>query len=1196
MVVTPSRSALLRALLWITALCVSTAATHRAWSPGGLEASPLDLSFQWIASGNPDAAVTQFRKGFVLSSQVKSAWIAVAPVEGYELVVNEESAGHAFLERPTRPYQHAMSERGQTLDQAPPTLTFYPREFQWETFGLHRQPIFHDIAPFLSLGKNAICLEVESRSKPAKVAFVGEIVLWSGERIPITSDSTFKAAPIPPEEPRLWLRSDFSDRDWPPARPVEPPGGTPVRTLDPDVFREPFQGHWLESPEATHDATWYETTWRLDRAPPDAWVRIATNQSFTLFVNDVAVRTFGFHPDGVDSGDWLIGPRFGLDLPDSPEAIDPDEIDSTFVTPTADQAAPDPASRWLLPVDLAPKFIARPPPAAPPRSAAGAFQTELGLRGASQDLTIDRIQPAAPPAVRIDGIQPGAPAAVGGVPLPVDPLARAPAAVQPKELSRDRDHGGVLVGYGIAHLLHAGDNRIAVRLSSDASATPRTWIPKLAVDGQASFGPGERAVPLASAAGWSVRAQGADGTKSVGAQAIAGGPAIEPGFPLPQLQYRGTVDAPPMTFGVWTVVAPVLCALALALLGALPTLLRRVSRKRAPDGSPAAIAFSSSQLREASWVVLLPTAALLCAFLLDVVWAERDDAIALLAPVAWRYILLAASSLGVASAAVVVWGWPARLQVRLGAGDRRQHVWRALVVLTAVLCAVLRLHQLDKQPFDEDELATVRALLNVADLGLPKYNADIYYTRSPLYLYFAGAIVRVLGANVWALRLPAAFFAVATALLIYRTGERLLGSRATGLGAMLLFAVHPFAIDLGHIVRFYQQQQFFALATVYFLCRGFVSEQRLSARYLALAAFWAACLSQEISVVLLPGILVVHWLFRPRWTRTDFLKFLFVGACAAVFIAFDVLILQTWCLSRLEGISPNNEPTLAFGFHAPMNFASMLVCYSRLNLALSLILLASLPLLVRQKNPNVLAMLVTVILGVVTTNLCISGTGLRFQYWILTLLILLSVHGLRAMALAAARIDLGGTEVGRRWLSPVVAVLGFGTILLSWSIWKIPGSYASTLTDDSEAAFSYVGAHLREGDRVMASEPYAVGALLESGKVDYELFLPVYDDHVYRKAGHLVDRITSATVVTSVEELEDAVSRTDRLWVVWNNEKAMSRGADVPWRVPGARVELFLRQNLEVKFRSYLWTVFLWDVHRGKFHALPAQYAWQSGQ
>jgi hypothetical protein len=57
--------------------------------------------------------------------------------------------------------------------------------------------------------------------------------------------------------------------------------------------------------------------------------------------------------------------------------------------------------------------------------------------------------------------------------------------------------------------------------------------------------------------------------------------------------------------------------------------------------------------------------------------------------------------------------------------------------------------------------------------------------------------------------------------------------------------------------------------------------------------------------------------------------------------------------------------------------------------------------------------------------------------------------------------------------------------------------------------------------------------------------------------------------------------------VVVNREKFRSRGQDVRWEFPAARVELFLRRNLEVKYQSYLWTVFLWDAHAGRYHSLP---------
>jgi len=59
-------------------------------------------------------------------------------------------------------------------------------------------------------GQNAICVEVETRAPPARLALEGEIVLWSGEVIPIESDRSFKAAPGPPPGNRSWTEKNFS--------------------------------------------------------------------------------------------------------------------------------------------------------------------------------------------------------------------------------------------------------------------------------------------------------------------------------------------------------------------------------------------------------------------------------------------------------------------------------------------------------------------------------------------------------------------------------------------------------------------------------------------------------------------------------------------------------------------------------------------------------------------------------------------------------------------------------------------------------------------------------------------------------------------------------------------------------------------------------------------------------------------------
>ena len=146
----------------------------------------------------------------------------------------------------------------------------------------------------------------------------------------------------------------------------------------------------------------------------------------------------------------------------------------------------------------------------------------------------------------------------------------------------------------------------------------------------------------------------------------------------------------------------------------------------------------------------------------------------------------------------------------------RSPAWPVLVGALLVAAAVVRLHKLDFQPLDDDEYASCQAVLAIAETGTPRFVPEgVYYTRSPAYHYLVGAIVRLFGANLWTLRLPSVAFGVATTLLILRFGDRLVGHPWVGFGAALLYALHPFAIFSAHLVRFYQQQQFFALLCIY---------------------------------------------------------------------------------------------------------------------------------------------------------------------------------------------------------------------------------------------------------------------------------------------------------------------------------------------------------------------------------------------
>ena len=149
--------------------------------------------------------------------------------------------------------------------------------------------------------------------------------------------------------------------------------------------------------------------------------------------------------------------------------------------------------------------------------------------------------------------------------------------------------------------------------------------------------------------------------------------------------------------------------------------------------------------------------------------------------------------------------------------------------------------------------------------------------------------------------------------------------------------------------------------------------------------------------------------------------------------------------------------------------------------------------------------------------------------------------------------------------------------------WKIIDSYKIKILGDSTSALRWVKSNLKADDKIAITEPHPHAALLELGRVDYDLAVPLLYDFVYLKDGVLVDRNAGAKVIANLADLESAVLKSERLWVLVNREKFRSRNKNIRWEYPGARVELFLRQNFEVAYESYLWTVYLWDPKVGHY-------------
>jgi hypothetical protein len=387
------------------------------------------------------------------------------------------------------------------------------------------------------------------------------------------------------------------------------------------------------------------------------------------------------------------------------------------------------------------------------------------------------------------------------------------------------------------------------------------------------------------------------------------------------------------------------------------------------------------------------------------------------------------------------------------------------------------------------------------------------------------------------------------------------------------------------MIRFYEQQSFFALLATYWFCRGFFVGNSQAYRYLTVAAFLAAVLSQEITVVMGPQLAAGAIFFGRDNGRAANLKLLLAGCCAITLIGLDYLVFQTWCLTRLEGVSPSMQPAIQLHFWFPFYFSSMFIGYSRLHLLLGVVLLVSFPWLLKGGNRVIWALLWFLLSGIVLSNLMITTLGFRFLYRFVPLIILLSVYGIEVLVsrLMGPGCRLRAAPSPWRCTHAIGSVLLLGGIVLTWSPWRIVSSYESELLADCTGSLQYVRQEARDGDVVIPHEPLVSAYTLEGGKPSFAFMVPVYHDFFMWDKGRLVDRNSDLEVVASLGQVIEQCAKNSRVWVIVSREKFPSKGQEIAWGAPGSRVELFLRKNFEIKYCSLTWVVFLWDAGRGHY-------------
>ncbi len=443
-----------------------------------------------------------------------------------------------------------------------------------------------------------------------------------------------------------------------------------------------------------------------------------------------------------------------------------------------------------------------------------------------------------------------------------------------------------------------------------------------------------------------------------------------------------------------------------------------------------------------------------------------------------------------------------------------------------------------------DEFVTMLAMDMIRQKGLPILPSGLFYDHGLLYSYIAAGAALLGDSLLWG-RLTSLIFGIATVVLTYFVGKRWF-SPLTGVLAAAGVAFAPSAIQWSGRVRMYALLQLLVLLALWWMGDG-LFRQRMRSAWLAVGAYFAALLTQFVSVALLPalGVAEIAEMIRQkrRWlTDSQFwLRTLVVGV--AVVVAFLVKragqpkgvspLTQTnpvsgiWQVLQIyadfspdvagswAALSPffTHAPAALFGF-----FAVLTLVFTAKNW------------LAGKTSVTIAASGFLAIILLTTTILMLFfvAPDRRDDKYLFMLLPVLMLLGARGISLLWQRL------AGRHGVSVWVQA-GLALVLVG-GVWVYSRSQINDLLtdvgEDYTTAFNYVKNHWQDGDALLTGTPAAAYYCLRRNDYYAVQAGGIYDYRILTTAdGRQVERWLGSPWVNSVEELT-TIFRRQRVWLV----------------------------------------------------------------
>jgi hypothetical protein len=478
--------------------------------------------------------------------------------------------------------------------------------------------------------------------------------------------------------------------------------------------------------------------------------------------------------------------------------------------------------------------------------------------------------------------------------------------------------------------------------------------------------------------------------------------------------------------------------------------------------------------------------------------------------------------------------------------------WEVITVgVVALLCGGAAVYRIGYQPLWQDELASLVAAQGMRVHLLPQLPSGLLYFKGELYGALLAIVGAITGDTATPLRLPSAFWYVASILAFGLLLLPMVLGRRRPLVLVVttvLFATAPMELAWSRDVRMYQQAQFFAILFVVFFARALLAPRT---RTIAAAAVVMVLmyLSHEETFIFLPAIpLVFLAVMRLRWVR-DWRWWAFGGG------AFLIIGIQYLLANRTHppyfGYDHSDKPYVVYDAHNFFWYLSK-VYFPTSTRAASLILVSTFAVIagvvgVWRRSFHRIYLSAFLWLPVLALSTVFSPKIARYVFITMPLLFVLGALGaldvlgmLRRLLTAA----LAGMRERRVVLGMVAAatVPSFAWLALSLTSGAADyGLAVATLTHATESyshvdygtVAAYVKAHQKPGDLLLTLAPpddpaYYVGRppdmVIATGR-DKLIFL-------MEKGGQAVDTVFGAPAILTADDLQHVIDNHRRIWIV----------------------------------------------------------------